>query len=89
MHPRNLTDPVAPGAGIDHFPVRGAITAGTAIERGISMKLAGMLLLLAGWGVVIFAVVLLASPISRGLFIFSGLGVEVLGLVLAFRKEAL
>lgn len=52
------------------------------------MKLAGMLLLLAGWGVVIFAIVLLASPISRGLFIFSGLGVEVLGLVLAFRKEA-
>jgi hypothetical protein len=53
------------------------------------MKLAGMLLLLAGWMVVIFAVVLLASPISRGLFVFAGLGVEVLGLVLAFRKEAL
>ncbi|HEY4045829.1 MAG TPA: hypothetical protein VGM27_03090 [Acidobacteriaceae bacterium] len=53
------------------------------------MKLAGMLLLLAGWVVVISAVVLLASPLSRGLFVFSGFGVEMLGLVLAFRKEAL
>jgi hypothetical protein len=77
------------GAGVHRVPVRDPITAGIAIERGINMKLAGMLLLLAGWMVVIFAVVLLASPILRTLFVFAGLGVEVLGLVLAFRKEAL
>jgi hypothetical protein len=52
------------------------------------MKLAGMLLLLAGWVIVIFAVVLLPSPVSRGLFVLCGVGVEVLGLALAFRKEA-
>ena len=53
------------------------------------MKLAGVLLLLAGWVIVISAVVLLSPPLWRGLFILAGIGVEILGLFLAFRKEAL
>jgi hypothetical protein len=51
------------------------------------MKLAGMLLLLAGWGIVISAVALFPQPGPRGLFVLAGFGVEVLGLTLAFRRE--
>jgi hypothetical protein len=50
------------------------------------MKLAGMLLLLSGWGIVISAVVLFPRPISRALFLLAGLAVQALGLVLAFRS---
>ncbi len=50
------------------------------------MKLAGMLLLLAGWGIVVSAVVLLPRPTTRGLFVLAGLGVQGLGLILAFRS---
>jgi hypothetical protein len=53
------------------------------------MKLAGMLLLLAGWGIVLFAVVLLSPATSCSIFVAAGIGVEVLGLALAFRKAAL
>jgi hypothetical protein len=49
------------------------------------MKLAGMLLLLAGWGLVVSAVVLFPRPISRALFVLAGLGVQGLGLIMAFR----
>ena len=52
------------------------------------MKLAGMLLLLAGWGIVVSAVVLFPRPITRALFVRAGLGVQGLGLVLAFRSAA-
>ena len=51
------------------------------------MKLAGFLLLLAGWAIVIFAVALLASTAQRAGFVVAGLGVEALGLVLAFRSH--
>ncbi len=56
---------------------------------GTYMKLAGMMMLLAGWVIVISAVVLLLSPAPRGLFVFGGMCVEALGLVIAFRKEPL
>jgi hypothetical protein len=49
------------------------------------MKLAGLLLLLAGWGIVVSAVVLYPRPISRALFVLAGLSVQGLGLILAFR----
>jgi hypothetical protein len=52
------------------------------------MKLAGMLLLLAGWGIVVSAVVLFPRPGARALFVLAGLGVQTLGLVLAFRSGA-
>ena len=51
------------------------------------MKLAGFLLLLAGWAIVLAAVVLLASTPQRAGFVLAGIGVEVLGLVLAIRSH--
>jgi hypothetical protein len=51
------------------------------------MKLAGFLLLLAGWGIVMCAVALLASASQRTGFVLAGIGVEALGLVLAVRSH--
>ena len=51
------------------------------------MKLAGFLLLLAGWGIILAAVVLLASALPRTGFVLAGLGVEVLGLILVARAH--
>jgi hypothetical protein len=53
----------------------------------IAMKLAGFLLLLAGWGIVIAACVLLAPVAVRSLFVLAGLGIELLGLALVFRSH--
>ena len=50
------------------------------------MKLAGLFLLLAGWGIAVSAVVLFPVPVTRGLFVFAGLGVQGLGLILTFRS---
>ncbi len=52
------------------------------------MKLAGMLLLPAGWGIVVSAVVLFPRPMTRALFVLAGLAVQGLGLILAFRSGA-
>jgi hypothetical protein len=49
------------------------------------MKLAGMLLLPAGWCIVISAVVLFPRPGARGLFVVAGLAIQAIGLILAFR----
>jgi hypothetical protein len=51
------------------------------------MKVAGFLLLLAGWALVLAAIVLLGAAGPRGLFLLAGLGVEVLGLVLVARSH--
>ena len=51
------------------------------------MRVAGFLLLLSGWVLVVAALALLSSASSRGVFLLAGLGVEVLGLVLAFRSH--
>jgi len=51
------------------------------------MKLAGILLLPAGWLLVICSLVLLAAPGPRGGFVFAGVGVEILGLVLLVRAH--
>jgi len=50
------------------------------------MRIAGFLLLLAGWGIVLTAIALLkpSSPVAG--FVTAGTGVEVLGLVLAIRS---
>ena len=50
------------------------------------MRFAGMLLLLAGWGIVISAVVLFPQSMTRSLFVVAGMGVQGLGLFLAFRS---
>ena len=51
------------------------------------MKLAGFVLLLSGWGLVMAALVLLATPVSRTAFVIAGVGVEIVGMVLAVRSH--
>lgn len=51
------------------------------------MKLAGFLLLLAGWGIVLAALGVLAPGIPQNCFIVAGVGVEILGLVLVIRSH--
>ena len=51
------------------------------------MKLAGFLLLLAGWAIVLTAVALLKTVPAQGGFVLAGAGVEAMGLTLAFRSH--
>ena len=51
------------------------------------MKLAGFLLLLAGWVIAIAAVILLASLELRTAFVTAGVGIEIFGFVLAARAH--
>jgi hypothetical protein len=51
------------------------------------MKIAGFLLLLAGWLLMLFALALLARGGPRGVFLVAGLAVVVLGLVLFMRSH--
>jgi len=53
------------------------------------MKLAGFLLLLAGWGLALSAVILLSSAAPRAAFALAGVAVELLGLVLVVRAHLL
>jgi len=53
------------------------------------MKLAGFLLLLAGWLIALSAIVLLKSASARAIFVLAGAGVEAAGLVIAFRCHLL
>jgi hypothetical protein len=51
------------------------------------MKFVGFLLLLAGWMLVLAAIVLLGSPLSRAVFVLAGLAVEGLGLTFVIRSH--
>jgi hypothetical protein len=51
------------------------------------MKLTGFLLLLAGWGIVLAALVLLAQQTARAGFVLAGIGVEAVGLVAVIRSH--
>lgn len=51
------------------------------------MKVAGLLLLLAGWLLVLAAIVLLAASGPRIAFLLAGIGVEILGLALVARAH--
>ena len=51
------------------------------------MKVAGFLLLPTGGVLVLAAIALLPAAGPRGVFLLAGLGVEVLGLVLAARAH--
>ena len=53
------------------------------------MKVVSLLLLLAGWFLVLASIVLLASPPSRAGFVLAGIAVEALGLILIFRSHAI
>jgi hypothetical protein len=51
------------------------------------MKVLGFLLLLAGWAIVLAAVVLLRTELQRSMFVMAGIGVEVLGTILVVRAH--
>jgi hypothetical protein len=51
------------------------------------MKFAGFLLLLAGWGIALAAVILLRTAAPRGAFILAGVAVECVGMVLVARSH--
>ena len=53
------------------------------------MRLFGFLLLLAGWGIVLAALALLAADAPRIAFILAGVGVEIVGFVLVIRAHPL
>ena len=50
------------------------------------MKLGGFLLLLSGWGIVITALAVLHGHATAA-FVYAGLAVEILGMVLVFRAH--
>jgi hypothetical protein len=52
------------------------------------MKLAGMFLLLAGWGIVLSAMVLFSRAVPRGGFVLAGIVLEAVGLALTFRAQS-
>jgi hypothetical protein len=51
------------------------------------MKFLGFLLLVSGCLLVLASIVLLGSAGARGAFVFAGIAVETLGLVLVFRSH--
>jgi len=51
------------------------------------MKVVGFLMLLAGWFLALAAIVLFTTPPLRAAFVLAGAGVEVVGMVLAFRAH--
>jgi hypothetical protein len=53
------------------------------------VKLFGFVLLLAGWGLVVSALALLAADAPRNIFILAGVGVEIVGLVIVIRAHTL
>jgi hypothetical protein len=51
------------------------------------VKALGFMLLLAGWLLVLASIALLPMPQARIAFIFAGIGVEVLGMIVAARAH--
>jgi hypothetical protein len=51
------------------------------------MKLAGFLLLLSGWGIVVSTLPLLPSLGARAAFVLAGMAVELIGLTLVARSH--
>jgi len=53
----------------------------------VDVKVVGFLMLLAGWFLVLAAIVLFAASQMRVAFVFVGVAVEAVGLVLTFRSH--
>jgi len=51
------------------------------------MKVVGFVMLPAGWFLALAAIVLFASPPLRAGFVLTGVAIEALGLILAFRSH--
>ena len=62
-----------------------AVAHSTDIQTKM-MKLGGFLLLLSGWGIVITALAILHGRAVLA-FVYAGLAVEILGVVLVFRAH--
>jgi len=55
--------------------------------EAFGMRFVGFLLLLAGWLLVLSAIVLLAAPVSLAVFVLAGVAVEALGLTFVIRSH--
>jgi hypothetical protein len=51
------------------------------------MRMAGFLLMLAGWGIALATVILLGPASPRTAFVLAGIAVEMLGLALVIRSH--
>lgn len=51
------------------------------------MKLVSFILLSGGWVIVVAALMLLPPSVARPTFVLAGVGVEILGLILAIRSH--
>jgi hypothetical protein len=51
------------------------------------MKIAGFFLMLAGWLLVLAALIMLRAGVSRNAFILAGLGVQTTGLTIVVRAH--
>ncbi|HEY0760479.1 MAG TPA: hypothetical protein VGD59_14605 [Acidisarcina sp.] len=51
------------------------------------MRIAGLMLLMAGWALVVLALILLPATAARSAFLGAGFAVEMIGLVLAMRRQ--
>jgi hypothetical protein len=58
-----------------------------ALGGATGMKLAGLLLLPAGWAIVLTAVSILVSAGQQAGFVLAGVGVEILGVILLARAH--
>ena len=53
------------------------------------MRFVGFLLVVAGWLLALASIVLFESQNLRGLFVFAGVAVEALGLILVFGSHSI
>lgn len=58
-------------------------------QKGNAMKIAGLLVMPAGFFLVAAALVLFPDPARRGVFVFCGVVVEAIGLAVALRGHLL
>ncbi len=72
---------------MDVHPFQGLPTGPDWLEKGTTMKFAGLLVLPAGFFLSIAALVLFpaSNAVARAAFVLCGLAVEALGLVVAVR----
>jgi hypothetical protein len=51
------------------------------------MKIAGLFLLVAGWGIVVSAIVLFPNELPRNSFALAGMALEICGMALLFHAH--
>jgi CHASE2 domain-containing sensor protein len=87
----DLLDKEVPGTSVEFHKdrLRCDILGRRRVRRAYAkyMKIAGFLLLLAGWALILSALALLARSGPRSAFLLAGSGVELLGLVLFARSH--